>query len=52
MVRRSPRVVASEREEKMQGVCDELERCRTPDDQEVVEGLIKKFRGSHQNRSP
>ena len=27
----------------MQGVCSELERCRTPDDQEVVEGLIKKL---------
>ena len=26
----------------MQGVCGELERCRTPDDQELVEGLIKK----------
>ena len=27
----------------MQGVCGELERCRTPDDQDVVEGLIKKL---------
>ena len=27
----------------MQGVCGELERCRTPDDQDVVEGLIKKI---------
>ena len=26
----------------MQGVCGELERCRTPDDQELVEGLIAK----------
>ena len=26
----------------MQGVCGELERCRAPDDQDVVEGLIKK----------
>ena len=26
----------------MQGVCRELERCRTPDDQELVEGLINK----------
>ena len=25
----------------MQGVCGELERYRTPDDQDVVEGLIK-----------
>ena len=27
----------------MQGVGEELERCRTPDDQDVVEGLIKKL---------
>ena len=27
----------------MQGVCGELERCRTPDDQDVVEGLIRKL---------
>ena len=26
----------------MQGVCIELERCRTPDDQDVVEGLMIK----------
>ena len=26
----------------MQGVCGELKRCRTPDDQELVGGLIKK----------
>ena len=37
------RVVARERRETMQGVCGELERCRTPDDQDVVEGLIKKL---------
>ena len=37
------RVVARERRETMQGVCGELERCRTPDDQDVVEGLIKKM---------
>ena len=27
----------------MQGVCGELERCRTPDDQDLVEGLVKKI---------
>jgi hypothetical protein len=27
----------------MPGVCGELERCRTPDDQDVVEGLIKEL---------
>ena len=36
-------MVARERRETMQGVCGELERCRTPDDQDVVEGLIKKL---------
>ena len=27
----------------MEGVCSELERCRTPDDQEVIERLVKKL---------
>ena len=36
-------MVARERRETIQGVCGELERCRTPDDQDVVEGLIKRL---------
>ena len=36
-------MVARERRETMQGVCGELERCRTPNDQDVVEVLIKKL---------